>query len=99
MIAFDIETGPLPDEQLKAIFQPPPPPPHPGEFDAGAVKLGNLKDAAKIAEKIESAKAAHESAVASHAADVARATESAWSARFNTRARASHCHQPAEHAG
>jgi len=78
MIAFDIETGPISTEQLKAMFQPPNPPPMPGEFDPSAVKLGNLKDQTKIAEKVEAAKAAHEAAVANHAADAIRAAESAW---------------------
>lgn len=40
--AFDIETGPLPDDQLP-------------EFDRDSVKLGNLKDPGKIAEKLDQA--------------------------------------------
>ena len=50
----------------------------PGEFDPAAVKLGNLKDATKIAEKLGAAQQAHESAVAGHAADVERAAAAAW---------------------
>ncbi len=60
-LIFDIETGPLPDEKLVELFtfdeakvtgfallsQ---------EFDQTAVKTGNLKDPAKIQEKIEKAK-------------------------------------------
>jgi len=78
MIAFDIETGPLPDDDLRQLFEPPPLPPMPGEFDPSAVKVGNLKDAAKIAEKIESAKQAHAAAVAGYDADVDRAAVAAW---------------------
>ena len=52
MIIFDIETGP--DEPSKlARFLP--------DFDQKSVKLGNLKDPAKIAEKIESARKKHAS--------------------------------------
>lgn len=40
---FDIETGPLPDEQLTAIIPP---------FDPAEVKLGNIKDPDKIAAKL-----------------------------------------------
>jgi hypothetical protein len=66
MIAFDIETGPQPEAQLRELCPPWEAPLHPGEFDPGAVKLGNLKDAAKIAEKITAARAAHEAAVANY---------------------------------
>ena len=43
-IFFDIETEPLPLDQIKAVF---------GEFDPESVKLGNLKDPDKIAAKLE----------------------------------------------
>lgn len=63
-VVFDIETGPLPVEKLKEIL-----PgwdassvPDLGEFDPKSVKTGNLKDEAKIAEKIENARAEHEAA-------------------------------------
>lgn len=49
-IVFDIETGPLPDEILDQLIPP---------FDPDAVKLGNLKDPAKIAEKIAEAERNH----------------------------------------
>lgn len=77
MLIFDIETGPLPDEILKAqfVFEDPPPP---GEFIETAVKIGNLKDPTKIKEKIESAKAAHEKAVAEHSDNVAAMRTEAW---------------------
>lgn len=47
---FDIETGPLPAEQLEAIIPP---------FDPSEVKCGNLKDPDKIAAKIAEAEASH----------------------------------------
>ena len=80
MITFDLESGPLPGDQLKLQFNPPGPPPHPGEFDPGAVKCGNIGGpmSAKGIAKITEARAAHEIAVENHAADVARAAGSAW---------------------
>jgi len=51
MIIFDIETGGLPDDQLKALIPP---------FDEAEVKCGNLKDPDKIAAKIAEARAEHE---------------------------------------
>jgi hypothetical protein len=47
---FDIETGPLPIEQIEAMIP---------EFNPADVKVGNIKDPAKIAEKIEEARAGH----------------------------------------
>jgi hypothetical protein len=49
-IVFDIETGPLPEIELLAILP---------AFDPAEVKTGNLKDPAKIAEKIAEAEANH----------------------------------------
>jgi hypothetical protein len=49
-IIFDIETGPLPENELLAILP---------AFDPAEVKTGNLKDPAKIAEKIAEAEANH----------------------------------------
>lgn len=71
IIAFDIETGARPLDELKAILPPWNPDsvgPHPGEFNASAVKLGNVKDPAKINDKIADARAKHEAAVADYAA-------------------------------
>jgi hypothetical protein len=68
-IIFDIETGPLP---LADIFKVVPPfdpstlKPFP-PFDESLVKTGNLKDAAKIAEKIEQARAQHAVDAVEHA--------------------------------
>ena len=54
-LAYDIETAPLPDDQLLRFFVPP----IPAEFDPAAVKIGNLIDPAKIAAKIAAARAKH----------------------------------------
>lgn len=61
-IIFDIETGPLPIEQIKRIL-----PPfdrstlgaEPATFDPSTVKLGNMKDEKLIADKIHAAKTKH----------------------------------------
>ncbi len=47
---FDLETGPLAESELSALLPP---------FDPTEVKTGNLKDPAKIAEKIAEAEANH----------------------------------------
>ena len=49
-IVFDLETGPLAESELSALLPP---------FDPAEVKTGNLKDPAKIAEKIAEAEASH----------------------------------------
>jgi hypothetical protein len=49
-IVFDIETGPLPEAELLAVMP---------VFDPSEVKTGNLKDPAKIAEKLAEAEANH----------------------------------------
>jgi hypothetical protein len=49
-IVFDVETGPLPEADLAALMP---------VFDPAEVKTGNLKDPAKIAEKIAEAEANH----------------------------------------
>lgn len=73
MIIWDIETGPLPDDELRAILPEFVAPPHPSEFDPSAVKTGNLKDAAKIKDKIDIARNEHQMAVANYGASVERA--------------------------
>lgn len=50
MLVFDIETGSLPEDQLKAMCPP---------FDEADVKCGNLKDPEKIAAKIAEALVNH----------------------------------------
>ena len=49
-IVFDVETGPLAESELSALLPP---------FDPAEVRTGNLKDPAKIAEKIAEAEACH----------------------------------------
>jgi len=49
-IIFDIETGPLPEAELVAMMP---------VFDPADVKCGNIKDPAKIAEKIAEAESNH----------------------------------------
>lgn len=49
-VIFDIETEPLPVEEIEKRIP---------EFDPSAVKTGNLKDPVKIMEKIEQAQANH----------------------------------------
>lgn len=59
MLIFDIETGPLPLDQLRSMMPAHPEFVEPGEFDPASVKLGNTKDPDKVKEKIELARAAH----------------------------------------
>lgn len=72
-IVFDIETSPLDVETIKERSPTWEHPPHPGEFDAAAVKVGNLKDQAKIAAKVEEARAVHARAVERFADECAAA--------------------------
>lgn len=69
---FDIETGPLPPETLWKIV-PPFDPASIAPFDPASVATGNLKDPAKIAEKIAMAEAKHAAAAASAKPDYERA--------------------------
>lgn len=79
LVIFDIETGPLPEEQLAVQFAERwQPPAHPGEFDPASVKYGNTKDPAKRAEKLADAQQAHAAAVARYEADAAAARSEAW---------------------
>lgn len=79
-VVFDIETEPLPDEELARVVDPfdPASMPQPGEFNEADVKLGNLKDEKKIAEKIEAARAAHTKAVVDHDETVRKAAFNYW---------------------
>lgn len=79
MIIFDIETGPLSDEQISWLVDEFQPPEHPGEFDASQVKTGNLKDADKIQAKIESERKKHQLAVANHEQNVEQLRDAWWS--------------------
>jgi len=81
LIVFDIETGPLPTEQIKdlaPVFSPATK--HPGEFNPAAVKLGQLKDPAKIEAKIEDARQKHAKAVEDFAAKLEQEESDYWQA-------------------
>lgn len=58
-LTFDIETGPLPTEQLEPLIPSFDPGDPPGEFDETAVKYGNTKDTAKRAEILKTARERH----------------------------------------
>lgn len=81
MIVWDIETAPLPIDQLQQIYQPldvdslgqPP-----GEFDPSSVKTGNMKDQAKIEAKIAEAREKHEQDRVGWAAKVEQAKADHW---------------------
>ena len=63
MIIFDIETEGLPAAELSRLvpeFDASAAVPDAGEFDAGSVKLGNVKDPEKVAAKIAESRARHE---------------------------------------
>lgn len=82
MLVFDLETGPLPEEQLRELYEPLDESQVEGlvtgDFDPSVVKVGNLKDQAKIAEKIEAARQAHETAKANASKIIAEAREQHW---------------------
>lgn len=63
MIVFDIETGPLPEPELRRMMAPEEPPFDPASvkpFDPESVKYGNTKDPVKRAEKLEECRRKHE---------------------------------------
>ena len=75
MIVFDIETGPLPEDQVLGLSRPFEPPAKPEPFDVSEVKLGNLKDAEKISAKIADAKAKRDKEIADYGTEVERLRE------------------------
>ena len=79
MIGFDIETQPLPEPLLEKMWTAPDMSKYEyGEFDESSVKLGNLKDEAKIKAKIDAARKAHEDKVATATREKNLALEEAW---------------------
>lgn len=78
LLICDIETGAIPDDQLRDFLPPFDPPPHPGEFDEGSVKYGNTKDEAKRAAKLDECRAAHNQAVAEYGITRTAAETSHW---------------------
>lgn len=65
-LVFDIETGPLPWEQIAPFYQPPPALP---PFDESAVRYGQTKDPIKRAEKLATVKADYDQKLAAEASD------------------------------
>lgn len=80
-VVFDIETAGLDDEIVLSRCKPfdATKIKHPGEFRETDVKLGNLKDPKKIAEKIEAKRAEHQSRLESFESDLA-AAQAEWRA-------------------
>jgi hypothetical protein len=87
MLVFDIETGSRPEAELRPLCPPFDPTSVDGlalgEFDPASVKLGNLKDQAKIDAKIAEARAAHEAAAANAPQMLAAAEEAHWQSFVN----------------
>lgn len=83
-LIFDIETAALPLDRIKQIF----PPfdlataigPHPPAFDESAVKIGNLKDEAKIAAKKREALDKYNKTIADYERKKATAEDDHWAA-------------------
>ncbi len=75
MIAWDIETGPLDRELVLSRSKEFTAPEPPGDFNESTVKLGVMKDPAKIAAKIEAERVKHEKAVRDFARTTAEAKE------------------------
>lgn len=69
---FDIETGPLPADQLESLITFFEPPEHPGEFDPTSVKCGRLTEPKKL-EKIEAERIKHAAAIDNYDVQVADA--------------------------
>jgi hypothetical protein len=78
-VVFDIETGPLPAEQLRNIVAPFSRPPHPGEFDPRTVKYGQAKKEDVRAEILKRAETKHAEAVQNYETDVERLESEYWS--------------------
>jgi len=78
-LIFDIESEPLPDDELRARL-----PPFDEsqfvvtEFNPSTVKLGNLKDPEKIAEKLTRAEQEHVANMASIASRLSAARDAHW---------------------
>ena len=81
-LCFDAETRPESTEYLAQFYDESAVklPSHPGEFDRAAIKTGNLKDPAKIVEKIEASKAAHVVALRDFVTETEKRKREAWEA-------------------
>lgn len=84
-IVFDIETGSLPMDRLREILPAfdPANVPHPGTFEPKSIKVGNLKDQAKIDAKIDDARIAHDKSVRNYASDLVSAEFVYWQEQKN----------------
>lgn len=78
MLIFDCETEPLDEETVRQFAPPFVPPEPPGKFDAGAVKVGNLKKPELIDAKIAEAQAAHDVLVAEYPKARVEAEKKHW---------------------
>lgn len=78
MIVFDIETGPLPEPELRQLLPEFTPPPHPGTFNPATVRHGNTKDPGKRAQKEAEEEAKHLNAVAGYEQSVVEAQAQHW---------------------
>ena len=82
MLIFDLETGPLPDDELLEVYTPLDESEIEGlvtgEFDPATVRTGNLKDPAKIQAKIDESRAYHEAAKANSERIIAEARHKHW---------------------
>lgn len=85
MLVFDIETRPD-IEKCEQVFDFQSELKHPGTFNPDSVKLGNLKDEKKIAEKIEAARQKHEEAIRSYDEDREAEYAKAWNQFVSTAA-------------
>ncbi len=79
MLVFDIETGPLPEQELQRVYEPPEQLPEPGKFDPALVKFGNMKDEAKRKAKLDAAREAHEKLIVEHKKTSAAHIAEHWS--------------------
>ena len=79
-VVFDIETGPSGEAFLRSIYDESKldPPKDPGEFDAAAVKFGNMKDPAKIAAKIAEDREKHARAAENWVHELKTYHEAEW---------------------
>lgn len=80
LLIWDIETGPLPEEELKEVYQPFAFDPPPGPFDPASVKLGNTKQKDLIDAKTEEAAKKHDELLRNYGADCEKKAAANWAA-------------------
>lgn len=75
MFIFDIETGPLSDDEVRQNIPPfEPEKKHPGEFDPSKIKYGQMGEA-KRAEKLEKCKQKHQELIDEYEAELVNGEE------------------------